>query len=305
MNAHFNVVSHNQHYTTLRRYQPLGNADHNSALPPPWSPTYPVNVGVLASKACLLVAVNTTLTHSHASGPVSLLSCVLAGGKSLTVLVDEAGAIYKEDVSGSSQFWTHLKAFLAGPNHGNTLHEVRVVLAAAYGSKRSAANDSSNTTPIHGMFNTMMASGNASSGHCTGMQPTPSSPTVAASALPTAQQTMSAGGLQFNAQQVHQKAMAAQEAPISVMQPPQQLPPQPTSTSSSPTRTPVNPDDPVAVITVLPPSHPNGVSLQLAAEEYEELWSSFIAHSHMPLHNEVKNYIWRITGRQVRLDALL
>lgn len=264
-------------------------------------------------RAWILDAFSTTCNTSRVNAPGSLLSCVPAGGKSLTVLVDEAGAIYKEDVSGSSQFWADLKAFSAGPSLGSTPHAVRVVLAAAYGSKRSAADI---TPPIHGMFNTAMALGNDSSSRCTGLQPASPSPTWAATALPTPQQqTVSAGSGQLNAQQVHQAAqqpMATQAGPISVMQPPQQqqavqpvtprqqLPPQPTSTLSSPTKTPVNPDDPVAVITVLPPCRPDGVSLQLAAEEYEELWSSFNAHSHLELRDEVKDYIWRITGGQVR-----
>ena len=74
---------------------------------------------------------------------------VLAGGESVLLCVDEVQIAYQTQRSGSTDFWNQLKRLERGPS---AEHDTRVVMAAAYGTKRSAAEivepDSPAATPV-------------------------------------------------------------------------------------------------------------------------------------------------------------
>lgn len=54
---------------------------------------------------------------------------------------------------------------------------------------------------------------------------------------------------------------------------------------------------PDMVVTIFP--SPNGASLQLSEEEWEELWVSYREHTQLQLGNLIKDHVWSISGRQV------
>ena len=96
-----------------------------------------------------------------------MTACVLAGGKSLLVCIDEAQIAYHVERTGSAGFWNQLKGLEGSLSRlpGGTkiltaAHDIRVVMAAAYGTRRSAADtaekDSPSATPINFEFPDMV-----------------------------------------------------------------------------------------------------------------------------------------------------
>ena len=87
-------------------------------------------------------------------------ACMLAGGKSLLVCIDEAQIAYHVERTGSAGFWNQLKGLEGGTKILTAAHDIRVVMAAAYGTRRSAANtaekDSPSATPINFEFPDMV-----------------------------------------------------------------------------------------------------------------------------------------------------
>ena len=89
-----------------------------------------------------------------------MTACVLAGGKLLLVCIDEAQIAYHVEKTGSADFWNQLKGLEGGPDIVTAAHDIRVVMAAAYGTKRSAAKtpepESPSVTPINFEFPNMV-----------------------------------------------------------------------------------------------------------------------------------------------------
>ncbi|KAK9818173.1 hypothetical protein WJX72_008225 [[Myrmecia] bisecta] len=81
------------------------------------------------------------------------LDDIINGGKSVLLCVDEVQIAYHEQRTGSTDFWNQLKRLERGPLAVTAEHDTRVVMAAAYGTKRSAANivepDSPASTPVN------------------------------------------------------------------------------------------------------------------------------------------------------------
>ncbi|EIE18315.1 hypothetical protein COCSUDRAFT_68290 [Coccomyxa subellipsoidea C-169] len=77
------------------------------------------------------------------------LDDIIKGGESVLLCVDEVQIAYQKQRSGSTDFWNQLKRLERGSSAG---HDTRVVMAAAYGTKRSAADisepDSPAATPV-------------------------------------------------------------------------------------------------------------------------------------------------------------
>lgn len=70
--------------------------------------------------------------------------------------------------------------------------------------------------------------------------------------------------------------------------------------SSSPRlSTPINIDSPHKVVGILPTCD-GSASLRLSDEEYEELWSSFVAFTRKGWDFTLRSYVDSITGRHVR-----
>ena len=83
---------------------------------------------------------------------VDLVADVLAGGQSMLICLDEVQIAYHLQRTGSADFWNSLKRLERGQLDLTAPHDTRVIMAAAYGSKRSAAkaavSDSLNTIPV-------------------------------------------------------------------------------------------------------------------------------------------------------------
>ena len=65
---------------------------------------------------------------------------MLAGGRSTLICMDEVQIAYNVEMTGSSDFWNQLKRLEGGPGALAAVHDTRVVMAAAYGTKCSAAS---------------------------------------------------------------------------------------------------------------------------------------------------------------------
>ena len=89
-----------------------------------------------------------------------MTACMLAGGKPLLVCIDETQIAYHVERTGSTGFWNQLKRLEAGSGKPPNAHDMRVVMAAAYGTERSAAEtaepESPSATPINFEFPDMM-----------------------------------------------------------------------------------------------------------------------------------------------------
>ena len=89
-----------------------------------------------------------------------MTACMLAGGKPLLVCIDETQIAYHVERTGSTGFWNQLKRLEGGSGKPNNAHNIRVVMAAAYGTKRVAAEtaepESPSATPINFEFPDMV-----------------------------------------------------------------------------------------------------------------------------------------------------
>lgn len=97
------------------------------------------------------------LLRLHAIVQMQVWCCMttymLAGGRSMLICMDEVQIAYNKEMTGSSDFWNQLKRLEAGPGALAAAHDTRVVMAAAYGTNRSAAGintpESPTATPVN------------------------------------------------------------------------------------------------------------------------------------------------------------
>ena len=124
-----------------------------------------LRLSCFACRACKVASVHVGLPCTL-SGKWQMLrwGCMtiwmLAGGESTLVCVDEAQIAYHIERTGSTGFWNQLKRLESGPGNLTAPHDTRVVIAAAHGTKHSAASnaklESSSATPVNFEFADMV-----------------------------------------------------------------------------------------------------------------------------------------------------
>ena len=120
-----------------------------------------LQLSCFACKACMVASLLVGLP-CMLSGKWQMLqwecmtTCMLAGGESTLVCIDEAQIAYHVERTGSTGFWNQLKRLESGPGNLTAPHDTRVVIAAAYGTKHSAADEakleSSSALPVNFEF---------------------------------------------------------------------------------------------------------------------------------------------------------
>jgi hypothetical protein len=58
-------------------------------------------------------------------------------------------------------------------------------------------------------------------------------------------------------------------------------------------------DDPGMVVTIFDPPSPDGVSLKLLPDEWDELWQLYLSSTKRALNNGVKGFLYNICDGQV------
>ena len=75
-----------------------------------------------------------------------------AGGKWVLLCIDEVQIAYHAEKTGSTDFWNQIKRLEGGPGIQEAPYNTRVVMAAAYGTRRSGAHtakpESPHATPV-------------------------------------------------------------------------------------------------------------------------------------------------------------
>ena len=114
---------------------------------------------IALSQLCLLVC----LACCQANGLLRwgcMTTCMLAGGNSVLVCIEEVQIAYHVEKTGSADFWNQLKRLEGGTGILTAAHDTRVVMAAAYGTRPSAANtaepESPTATPVNFEFPDMV-----------------------------------------------------------------------------------------------------------------------------------------------------
>lgn len=108
-------------------------------------PLEPAGLLLVLAGHCIIVVVLVGLPCMQ-SGRWQMLrwggmtACMLAGRRPVLVCIDAAHFAYNVERTGSADFWNHLKGLEGGPGTLTAAHDIRVVMAASYGTRCNAAS---------------------------------------------------------------------------------------------------------------------------------------------------------------------